>query len=583
MIHSPFRLPRYTPFGVGESMLEWATGLAKLDKYYQQRPKTETSFEFMRYTLDVLNIDYQLAQGTTSDIPKHGPVVIVANHPLGAIEGVILADLIGSVRNDVKVLANQLLKRLPEIEDLFIGIDVFVSKDAARTNANAIREAHRHLALGGVLVVFPAGEVSTYHQGETGLSDIEWSQSVAKFVRRSQAVTVPVFIDGSNSRWFYRAGRVHPLLRTAMLGRELLNKKASTINISIGSPIAYSEVKGFENDADLVSYFRLNTYLMGRQTEQMKDYTGAYETPVMTQVDVTLLEADLAQLPPDALLLSQGEFDVYCTHSQQIPNMMREIGRVREVSFRSVGEGSGLACDLDEYDLHYLQLFVWNRDHQELVGAYRLGRVDQLLDQAGLEALYSRSLFRYDQAFIDSLDQSLEVGRSVVSKKYQRNLNSLLLLWKGIATFVYRHPQYTHLFGPVSISNDYSHQARQLMAATLSIHHYDQDKANLVQPSVPLSDKEPVFWQTGMLSALANVSLLSKVLARMEQGKGLPVLLRQYLGMNGKLVCFNVDPTFNNALDGLIVVNLKNVPLKTLGKYMGREQAEQYLTEETAL
>lgn len=580
MIDSPFRLPRYTPFGLGESVVEWATGLSKLDKLYQDRPDELSSFEFMHHTLSALNIDYSVSAGATDNIPEEGPVVIVANHPLGAIEGVILADLVGSVRKDVKVLANELLKRLPELDDLFIGVDVFNSKESKRTNAKAIRDANRHLADGGLLIVFPAGEVSSYRKGAKTLTDIEWSKSVAKFVKRHQATTVPIFINGKNSELFYQAGRVHPLLRTALLGRELLNKQATTISISIGSSIPYSEIKSFEKEMDIVNYLRLNTYLMSQQDSPSTPiHAPSFDTQVIAPIPSEVLSIEVASLPQEMRLLEQGYFEVYCTPSQSIPNLMREIGRVREESFREVGEGSGLACDLDEYDLYYHQLFVWNKTKAELVGAYRLGMVDKLIADHGLDKLYSRSLFNYNQEFIDTLDNSIELGRSVVSKPYQKSLNSLLLLWKGIAAFVYRHPQYTHLFGPVSISNDYSHNARLLIATTLSIHHYDEQKANLVSPSSPLNTNNNVFWQNHLLSSLASVPLLSKVLARMEQGKGLPVLLRQYLGMNGKLVCFNVDPSFNDALDGLIVVNLKKVPLKTLGKYMGRDLAQDYLEQ----
>ncbi|MEZ8357804.1 lysophospholipid acyltransferase family protein [Vibrio splendidus] len=580
MIDSPFRLPRYTPFGLGESVVEWATGLSKLDKLYQDRPDELSSFEFMHHTLSALNIDYSVSAGATDNIPEQGPVVIVANHPLGAIEGVILADLVGSVRKDVKVLANELLKRLPELDDLFIGVDVFNSKESKRTNAKAIRDANRHLADGGLLIVFPAGEVSSYRKGAKTLTDIEWSKSVAKFVKRHQATTVPIFINGKNSELFYQAGRVHPLLRTALLGRELLNKQATTISISIGSSIPYSEIKSFEKEMDIVNYLRLNTYLMSQQdSPNTPIHAPSFDTQVIAPIPPEVLAIEVGSLPEEMKLLEQGDFEVYCTPSQSIPNLMREIGRVREESFREVGEGSGLACDLDEYDLYYHQLFVWNKTKAELVGVYRLGMVDKLIAEHGLDKLYSRSLFNYNQEFIDTLDNSIELGRSVVSKPYQKSLNSLLLLWKGIAAFVYRHPQYTHLFGPVSISNDYSHNARLLIATTLSIHHYDEQKANLVSPSSPLNTNNNVFWQNHLLSSLASVPLLSKVLARMEQGKGLPVLLRQYLGMNGKLVCFNVDPSFNDALDGLIVVNLKKVPLKTLGKYMGRDLAQDYLEQ----
>lgn len=375
----------------------------------------------MNYTLSALNIDYSVASGSTENIPEEGPVVIVANHPLGAIEGVILADLVGSIRKDVKVLANELLKRLPELDDLFIGVDVFNSKESKRTNAKAIRDANRHLADGGLLIVFPAGEVSSYRKGAKTLTDIEWSKSVAKFVKRHQATTVPIFINGKNSELFYQAGRVHPLLRTALLGRELLNKQATTISISIGSSIPYSEIKSFEKEMDIVNYLRLNTYLMSQQdSPNTPIHAPSFDTQVIAPISPEVLAIEIGSLPEEMKLLEQGDFEVYCTPSQSIPNLMREIGRVREESFREVGEGSGLACDLDEYDLYYHQLFVWNKTKAELVGAYRLGMVDKLIAEHGLDQLYSRSLFNYNQEFIDTLDNSIELGRSVVSKPYQR-------------------------------------------------------------------------------------------------------------------------------------------------------------------
>ncbi|BFM49793.1 GNAT family N-acyltransferase [Marinomonas sp. THO17] len=575
MIDSPFRLPRVTPFGLAEKCVEWLTGLSKLDALYQQRTPTQSSFEFMNYTLKALEIDYQLASGSLQNIPQKGPVVIVANHPLGAIEGVILADLLASVRQDVKVLANEMLKRLPEIRDLFIGVNVFGGSKAAKTNSMAIREANQHLADGGVLVIFPAGEVSTYPKGSRVLADAEWRHSVAKFINRSQAAVVPIFIDGQNSPMFYRAGRIHPLLRTAMLAKELLNKRASKIRLSIGQAIDYSELKGFNEEKDLVHYLRLNTYLLSSDKGQ------ANLPEVIAPVATENLLNDIATLPVEALLLEQGDFAVYCAGREQLPNIMQEIGRIRELSFRAVGEGSGLACDLDEYDYYYQQLFVWHNADKKIVGAYRLGFVDQLLEQKGLQALYSRSLFQYDQSFLASMGMSIEVGRSVVAEAYQKNLNSLLMLWKGIATIVSRNPQYTHLFGPVSISKDYSNCARQLMMQTLSLHHYDQQRAKLVKATTPLAKDTAEFWQPNLLSALTSVELLSKILARMEQGKGLPVLLRQYLKMNGKLICFNLDHDFNDALDGLIMVDLTKVPLKILTKYMDRTQAESYLNHQT--
>lgn len=579
MLDSPFRLPRKTPFGIGESVLEWATGLSKLDALYNQGSLPEDGFAFMHEALARIGTQYQVDHGSLENIPKQGPVLIVANHPFGGIEGIILASLISQVRKDVKVLANELLKRIPELNELFIGVNVFGGEQAKTTNRRAINEANQHLKQGGVLILFPAGEVSSWQACENKITDKAWSKSVAKFAKHSQATTVPLFIKGTNSKLFYQAGRIHPLLRTAMLGRELLNKSGETISVSVGNPILYSEIKDFTSDEEITQYFRLNTYLMGSMANKhnaVHHDDGA--EPIIEPVPVEKLQSELLTLARYKLL-EQGDFEVYCAPTSTIPHMMREIGRVREESFREVGEGSGNSCDIDGFDQHYYQLFVWNKSNSDLVGAYRLGIVNKLIEKGGIEFLYSSSLFKYDQSFIDSLGQSIELGRSVVAKQYQRNMHSLLLLWKGIASFVQNNPQYTHLFGPVSISNDYSPVARQLIASVMSIHYYDYDKAKLVTPTTPLHSSGEEFWRPDMLSSLSKLPLLSKVLSRLEQGMGLPVLLRQYLGMNGKLVCFNVDPAFNFALDGLIVVDLTSVPARTLGKYMGKEQANAYLAK----
>ena len=580
---SPFKLPRKTLFGFGEKVIEKLSGLSKLDAIYEKHAFSDDSFLFADEVLLQLNTRYEIERGSIDDIPKKGPLVVVANHPLGGLEGVILAALIGKARQDVKVLANEMLSRIPQLARLFIGVDVFESKSSRSTNTRAVKEAHRHLSEGGVLIVFPAGEVSSWQSGQNQITDKDWSKSIGGFVRRSQAQVLPLFIDGANSRLFYQAGRVHPLLRTLLLPRELINKSGKTITVSLGDVIEAKELNKLDSDKRIADYLRLNTYLLnssknGDSTSVNGDENrNYYATPVIDAVDKALLAKEVEELDDVDLLLSQGDFEVYCVSSNLIPNILMEIGRVRELCFRAVGEGSGNASDTDEYDRSYLQLFVWQKQKHDIVGAYRLGITKELLQQSGIEGLYSRSLFNYDSAFLKSMDDSIEVGRSVVAPTYQRQLQPLLLLWKGIAHFVANNPKYTHLFGPVSISNDYSPVARQLIASVMTVTHYDNEKAKLVQPTTPLAPADNTFWQSDMLSSLGDVGLFSKVLSRLEKGPGIPILLKQYLGLNGKLVCFNVDPAFNDALDGLIVVNLTKVDTRTLGKYMGKENAQRYI------
>ncbi len=502
----------------------------------------------------------------------------MANHPLGCVEGVILAELLLMVRDDIQILANQYLKTVPELDKLFIGVDVFEGKDAVKSNMKALRAANKHLASGGLLLVFPAGEVSQLVDAkQQRLQDKDWSRSVSSLIRKAKATTVPVFISGQNSKRFYMAGKIHPLLRTLMLGRELLNKHAQTINLSFGQAIKFKELNTLSDD-QVVNYLRLNTYLLNRETQSVKPSSSSeLLSPIAAGLPVGELLEELNNLPKESKLLTSGEFDVYCTESQNIPSLLHEIGRLRELNFRQVGEGTGLTIDIDHFDHDYLHLFVWDRESQCLVGAYRLGLVDQLIEKRGIAGLYSRTLFNYDQRFIDQMGKSIEMGRSVIAQQYQKSMSALLLLWKGIATFVHQNPDYTHLFGPVSISNDYSDTARQLLAQSMTLHHYDNNCAEYVTPSNPLPDHQRD-WNTSMLTALGDLQLLSRVIARIDERKGVPVLLRQYLSLNGKLVCFNVDPAFNNALDGLIMVDLRDVQEKTLARYMGREQTHEYLT-----
>ncbi|MHC6801353.1 lysophospholipid acyltransferase family protein, partial [Vibrio antiquarius] len=442
---TPFRLPRKTPFGIGENVAEWATGLSQLDKFYAQRPVNADTKTFLRFTLDILGIDYRIAHGSLDAVPKQGATVIVANHPLGCVEGVILAELLLMIRDDIQILANQYLKTVPELDQLFIGVDVFEGKDAVKSNMKALRAANKHLANGGLLLVFPAGEVSQLVDAkQQRLEDKEWSRSVSALIRKNKAATVPVFIRGQNSKRFYMAGKIHPLLRTLMLGRELLNKSAKTIELSFGQAIKFKELNNL-NDDQIVNYLRLNTYLLNRDVSATQQTVSDNDLlPIAAGLPISQLLEELHSLPTETQLLQSGEFDVYCASAQQIPSLLHEIGRLREHNFRQVGEGTGQAIDIDHFDHDYLHLFVWDRENQCMVGAYRLGLVDQLLAKYGVEGLYSRTLFNYDQRFLDQMGKSIEMGRSVIAEQYQKSMSALLLLWKGIATFVHQHPEYTH-------------------------------------------------------------------------------------------------------------------------------------------
>ncbi|VAW63693.1 Putative hemolysin [hydrothermal vent metagenome] len=577
---APFQLPVPSRYRWLASAGERLLGLDQLDSYYQQRRKNMSSSEFLHYTLNKLGVEYSIASGSYDCIPQQGPSVIVANHPFGAIEGVMLAELLLKHRSDVKVLANEFLHRIHEISELFIGVDVFENANATQKNTRAIKQAVNHLKSGGLLLVFPAGEVSSLQLKKRKITDRKWNRIIAMMIRKTHASTTPVYIEGHNSKLFHLAGLLHPRMRTLMLVREMLNKRQQKIKLHIGQNIAYTELKSLSCDESITHYLRMNTYLLASHAQNLyaiEKFSLQKMQPIAKPVEKHLLQHDIDGLSPQSLLIDKGDMLVYCTVAGNLPNILNEIGRLREVSFRQVAEGTGKANDLDHYDCNYLHMFIWDREKQQIAGAYRLGLVNQLIKKQGIEGLYTRSLFHYDRAFLSSLGNGIEMGRSFIHPDYQRSLNTLLLLWKGIATYISNNPQYTTLFGPVSISSGYSELSRSLMASFLQLHHYDNKRAEMLQAKNPYKSIKNTFWSTSMLSGVSSNQLISKLIYRMEGDKGLPVLLRHYLGLNGKLVCFNVDKNFNDALDGMIIVDLLNVPEKALSRYMGKKQAETYL------
>ena len=587
MHNSPFRLPRSTPFGVVESIVEWGLGLKKLEHLYTtQVVGSYSSPDFLPLVLDLLQVDYQVSHGVVESIPKTGPSVVVANHPFGGIEGVALADLLLKHRPDVKVLTNDVLRRIPELRDIFIGVDV-LSKNARDKNRQAVEEARQWVEDGHQLLIFPSGEVSSYDFKLKKVIDPKWRDTAATIARTANASVTPVFIEGANGWFFQGLGIIHPILRTLRLVRELINKKGGTISFRIGKTISSSDLVGMDSHSTATNYLRLNTYLLSMQNSdvtQTKPLSiDSVKEKIADAAPKHALSEEVDALPDSCLLINKGDMQVYCATANQLPRILLEIGRLREITFRQVGEGSGKAVDLDQYDDYYLHLFLWNKNTSEVVGAYRIGQIDRILKNNGIHGIYTRSLFRYHANFLHKLGCCLEMGRSFVRPEYQKSLSALMLLWKGIGAYVAANPKYRVLFGPVSISSDYSEVSRQLMAGCLGVNNSDQALADLVRPTTPLKSKGQ-FWSVDDLQGLQNIEQLSSMVQQIEKdNKGIPVLLRQYLKLSGELAAFNVDPDFNDALDGLIIVDLLRVNERALSKYMGASEARQFTAHHNAV
>jgi putative hemolysin len=582
-----------TLFRLVKRPLESILSMGELNKTYWNVPKGDTGDErhFSIKLLESMNVRYEITDKDIQKIPVTGKLVVVANHPFGGIEGVIMGAILKAVRPDTRIMANFLLERIPELRDVFIFVNPFGSKSAVRANINSMKFTLEHLKNDGVLGVFPAGEVAHMKWKNREITDPEWSENIARIIRKSEAPVLPMFFNGFNGMIFQLAGLIHPRLRTMMLPREFVNKVDNEIEIRIGKLIPYSKIKSFESDAEVINYLRQRTMLLKNRDENEKNEKDETRNsisismkkedyaPLIDPVDSEKLEEEIVNLPARQKLLESGEYDVFYSNWSQIPNIMREIGRLREISFRGTDEGTGKELDLDWYDEHYMHLFIWNRERRELVGAYRLGRTDNILKKFGAEGLYTTTLFKMKKSLLDEISPALEMGRSFIRPEYQRSFAPLLLLWKGIGHYVHRYPKYKLLFGPVSISNDYETSSRQLMVTFLKIHNFMPELAKKVKPVTPFKPKRKYTMEsTGKDPVLLDIDDVSEMISEIEEDKkGVPILLKQYLKLGGKLLGFNVDPSFADALDGLILVDLTKTDPKILSRYMPKDGIDEFL------
>ncbi len=574
-------------FSIVGGAVEKVLALDGINQIYYAAAAADPSQDFLERLLDVMNIETAVSEADLARIPRTGPVVVVANHPFGGIEGIVLAALLRSVRPDVKLMANFLLKAIPDLHDAMIFVDPFDRDVSAKVNLRPIKECVRWLRHGGALGVFPAGAVSHMDLRRGGVTDPDWSPTIARLIHMTEAPVLPVFFRGSNSLLFQVLGMVHPRLRTGMLPRELVNKRNRTLELRIGHVIPHQRLAGLEDRA-LMEYLRGRTYHLRRRESERKmavqrrtlpiHFLQPKTEPVAEPEAPERLRDEVASLRPEQRLVTNGPYDVWVAEAAQMPRLLPEIGRLREATFRAVKEGTGRARDLDRFDEYYLHLFVWNREKQEVVGAYRLGPTDMIVKQLGLRGLYTSTLFRYRKKLLDRINPALEMGRSFIRQEYQKNFAPLLLLWKGIGVYVARHPRYRHLFGPVSISSDYQTSSRLLLVAFLKASSFLPQLARLVRPRKPLRTDPLTQHQLRQHSAVVrDLDEVESLIADLETDlKGIPVLLRQYLRLGGKLLAFNVDPHFSNVLDGLILVDLVQTDPTLLAKYMGAEEMKKF-------
>jgi len=553
-----------------------------------RRAQQPVNRSILENILAEMRIELVVRESDLARIPVNGAAVVTSNHPFGLLDGAVLGALLSRIRPDVKVLTNFMLSGIPELHEYCIFVDPFGAAGSAARNRRSVRQALDWLSGGGMLAMFPSGEVSHFRFRDMIIADPEWNSMAARLVRLTGAVAVPVFVPGSNSATFQALGVLHPQLRTQRLLTEFLQQTGRKVEVRIGSKITAETLRNAGSDREAASYLRWRTYILSqRGTKSAKRIPAVLGTmlrrkpqqPVADAVPTETLLNNLRNLAPDDCLYQNREFAVYCAKSGQIPEMMQEIGRLREVTFRAVGEGVGRGVDLDRFDDYYHHMLLWSRQKSELVGAYRIGLTPEILSGRGVAGLYTSTLFRYDAKLFEQLGPALELGRSFVRPEYQRQYAPLLTLWKGIGRYLVLHPEFTVLFGAVSISNRYCPWSRELLFRFFQGRDRDYSLASLVSPRAPFHPR----WlrhgpQYAPHSKIQDLEQLTDPIADVEpDGKGVPILLKHYAKLGGRMLGFNVDKDFSDVLDGLVLVDLRQTDRTVLQRYMGEDGMRAFL------
>lgn len=581
---SPFRIPgfRAVPAPLLPA-LEGALALPRLERMYAGLPRVGDPRPFSEKALDALEVGWDVSPEDLARIPPSGPLLVVANHPFGGLDGLVLLALLARVRDDFKLLGNRLLGAIPDLRGALIQADPLGGPGSHGANVAAARSSLAWVREGGALGIFPGGEVSHLSLPSLQVTDPGWSPGAAWIARRARAPVVTVFFEGRNSRLFQLLGLAHPRLRTILLPRELLKSRGRRVRLRVGGPVPPERLGAFGTDAEATAYLRVRTCTLRRDPRRtlasravpglLRRRRAPSRQPIAPGGPAAPLVREIAALPAAQRLVTSGSMAVHFARAGQIPSVLAEIGRLRETAFRAVGEGTGRSVDLDRFDEHYLHLFVWNEERSEIVGAYRIGPTDDIVPRLGVEGLYTSTLFRFSRPLLERLDPALEMGRSFVRPEYQKTHLALNLLWKGIGRFVADRPRYRRLFGPVSISNEYESMTRRLLIAFLQMNRSVKDLGRLLKPRhrvrfARMRDLDERLVGT-VVTDLEDVESLIRDIE--EDRRSMPVLLRQYLRLNGLLLGFNLDPEFGDVMDGLILVELDRVAPAILSRFMGRD------------
>jgi putative hemolysin len=539
----------------------------KLNKVYSELHDKDP-IVLVNSIINHLEIHFDIPADDLKNIPSDGSFITVSNHPYRGIDSMLLFKIIFEKRTDFKIVANFLLQDIEPLRNIIIPVNTFETVKNAKSSFSGIKEAIRHVRDGHCIGIFPTGEESRHFEVSKVILDREWLTPALKFIKNAGVPIIPVYFHGTNTRWVHIIGKINPILRSAKLPSELLSKKNKTIKIRIGTPITVKEQTEFKNISQFGRYVRARVYSLGSVLEVRKFFDKQSRLqkkqpqPVNEPLNPDILAAEVKNVNAEYELFSTKNYSVICAPTIAIPNIFSEIGRLREVTFREVGEGTNKSTDIDEYDFYYYHLFVWDHAEKKIVGAYRIGKGKEILALYGIKGFYINSLFKLKKKFAPVMSEAIELGRSFITKDYQRKVIPLFLLWKGIMVFLLKHSEYRYLIGPVSISNDLSGFSKSLIVEYVRTYFFDEKLANYVVPRknfVVKTDKiidRKIFIDTSE----RDINKIERIILDIEPGYKLPILLKKYMEINGKIIGFNIDPKFNNCLDGLLIIDIYEMP-----------------------
>jgi len=518
-------------------------------------------FAFLDKLLTYFKFTYQVDNDSYLNIPAQGRLLIVANHPIGTLDGLALVKLIRSVRPDVRVVVNRVLVNMKPLESIFFPVNILSSdkkelKDTYKTMIDALEKEE-------AIIIFPAGEVSRITP--KGVRDGEWQSGFIKLAKKTKSPILPIHIKAKNSAFFYGISTIYKPLATMLLVNEMFNKRNQTIKFQVGSVVPYSEISETdETNKQLCKRFRKHVLNLGK-----KNKTPLFKTveTVIHPVDVKAVKKALYQ--SHLLGETRDGKKIFLYEFQDDCPVMREIARLRELTFRTVEEGTGLSLDMDRFDVYYRQIVLWDDNDLEIVGAYRLGEGNKIMQTHGVEGFYTNTLFELQGDFVDLLPNSIELGRSFVQPRYWGQ-HSLDYLWYGIGAYLRERPDIKYLFGPVSISNAYPDPAKDLIISFYQ-QQFGQNSPNAkARTPYVISDERGFGLNDFTHDYSSSYKILNSELKKL--GVKVPTLYKQYseLCIEGgcHFIDFNVDADFNDCIDGLIMVEIDKITPKKKQRYI---------------